>query len=436
MMTNMILIRLIRTLLSSLRAVLPVLAFSSLLLSFSGYAQQTKDTAVNDERISLSLRNTEIVEVMEMLSRKQRVNILLSEEVTGKVTVHLYDSTVNDAIKAIANAAGYEVEKRGNNYFVISRDDVGKYTDSDTTKIRTYKLRYAKSSEVMDILEEHLSRYGSITELANRNMLVIEDTPAFLESVERIIRKIDYRPKQILIEARILEVTLDESETYGIDWSKIFENGQGLGGTRGLSATGSGLFVEFAGTELDIFLDALEEEGRTKTLSTPKLLTLENEAASVIVGDRLGYVNTVTINQVTSETTEFLESGVILEVTPSVDDRGNIMLDIHPEISTGTVTAGVPSQTTTSVQTHLLVPDGSTSFIGGLIKSQVFRDHSGVPLLGRIPVAGKLFSRTRNRTVNTEIIVLITPSIVNSGESDWQSKELNQISALGDKPLQ
>lgn len=402
------------------------------LISVSGYTAERKESvSINNEKISLSIRNTEIVEALEMLSLKQRVNILLSEEVTGKVTVHLYDSTVKDAINAIANAGGYEAEKRGDNYFVISRDDIGKYSDSGTTDIQTYKLRYAKSSDVMDIIEEHLSRYGSITELADRNMLVIEDRPDFLRKVQRIIRKIDYRPKQILIEARILEVTLDKSETYGIDWSRVFDNNEGVVGTRGLSAAGNGLFVESVGSKLDVFLDALEEEGRTKTLSTPKLLTLENEAASVIVGDRLGYVNTVTINQVTSETTEFLESGVILEVTPSVDVQGNIKLDIHPEISTGTVTAGVPSQTTTSVQTHLLVPSGSTSFIGGLIKSQKFRDHSGVPILGRIPIAGRLFSRKVNRQVDTEIIVLITPTIVNPAEHEWQAQALSQ---LGESP--
>lgn len=381
----------------------------------------------HDEKITLSLRNVEITEAMEMLSRKQRVNILLSEAVDGKVSVNLYDSTVGNAINAIANAAGYQVEKRGDNFFVIDHEDVGKYADSGTTKTKTYKLRYAQSTDVMEILEGHLSRYGSISELADRNMLVIEDKPEFLSGIEKILEKVDYKPRQILIEARILEIRLDDSEAFGIDWSRVFENGDGLVGTRGLSQTSGGLFVEFTGTRLNVFLDALQEEGRAKTLSTPKLLTLENQAASVIVGNRLGYLNTVTINQVTSETTEFLESGVILEVTPSVDSSGNIMLDIHPEISTGSVNDGVPSQDTTSVQTHLLVPNGSTSFIGGLISSQVFSDRRGVPVLGQIPYAGKLFSRKSNTTVNREVIILITPTIVNPEDFEWQSREINEI---------
>ena len=110
----------------------------------------------HDEKMTLSLRNVEITEAMEMLSRKQRVNILLSEDVDGKVSVNLYDSTVGNAINAIANAAGYQVEKRGENYFVIDHEDVGRYADSETTKTKTYKLRYAQSADVMEILEGHL----------------------------------------------------------------------------------------------------------------------------------------------------------------------------------------------------------------------------------------------------------------------------------------
>ncbi len=383
--------------------------------------------AQTGKTINLSVRDTEVSEVMEMLSRQERVNILLAEGVTGKISVNLYDVQLDDAIRSIANSAGYELEKRGSNYFIIERDDVGKYADNGTTRVQAFRLRYVKAENVSTILENQISRYGSITALPDRNVVVVKDTPEFLQRIEAIIASVDYRPKQVLIEARILEITLDESEAYGIEWARIFESGEGVAGTRGLSAVNSGFFIEFVGEKLEVFLDMLEQDGRTKTLSTPKLLTLENKSASVIVGDRLGYINTVTINQVTTETTEFLESGVILQVTPSVDDDGRIMLDIHPEISTGTVTDGVPSQTTTSVTTHLLVPSGGTSLIGGLIKSQTFVDNQGVPVLRKIPIAGKLFSRREERNVNTEIIVLITPTIVEPDMPDWQQREMDLV---------
>jgi len=315
---------------------------------------------------------------------------------------------------------------------VIGHDDVGSYVDSGTTQIRTFRLRYTKAEDIQKVLEEYTSNYGTITVLKDRNIVVVEDTPEFLRRIKGLVKQLDYRPKQILIEARILEVQLDDSEAYGIEWAKLFtiDGAEGVIGRGVPSGNLNGLFLEIIDDDLQVFLDLLQREGRTRTLSTPKLLTVENKTASVIVGDRLGYVNTVTINQVTTESTEFLESGVILDVTPSVDEQDRIMLKVHPEVSTGTVTDGIPSQTTTAVDTHLLVPNGATSFIGGLIKTQIFKDHTGVPVLSKIPYVGRLFSRQENRTINTEIIVMITPTIVDPGEEQWQKNESDKVGSF------
>lgn len=379
------------------------------------------------DSISLSVRDTALSEVMEMISLQQRVNILLADTVDARVSVNLFDVSLDEAIRSITNAAGYEVEFRDGTYFIITRDEVGRFIANGTLMTRAFRLQYADSTAVRTIIQEQLSSYGSVTALDDRNLLVVEDTGPFLDKVAVLIEQLDFRPRQILIEARILEVTLNESEAFGIEWSKIFENGRGLIGTRGLSGNGPGLFANYVNGDLEIFLDALHANGRTRTLSTPKLLTLENQPASVIVGDRLGYVNTVTINQVTTENTEFLESGVILEVTASVGNDGKILLAIRPEISTGTVNNGVPSQTTTSVRTQLLVSSGDTSFIGGLIKSQMFSDRSGVPGFREIPLAGRLFSRDEERRVNTEIVVLITPTLIDTGDTAWQKNEIESV---------
>ncbi len=361
------------------------------------YAEAPKPSSQGDQKIELSLREVEIAEAMQMLSKQQRVNILLSKGVSGKVSINLYDMSLGEAIHLIANTAGYEAEKRGNTYFVINRDDVGSYVDNGTTQIVTFNLNYAKAEDVREILEEYLSRYGSITELKDRNILVVEDRPEFLKRITGLVKKLDYQPRQIVIEARILEITLDDSEAYGIEWAKFFSI-QGADGVigRGIPANNlSGLFLEIIDDDLRIFLDLLQREGRTRTLSTPKLLTVENKKASVIVGDRLGYVNTVTINQVTTENTEFLA--------------------------------------TTAVDTHLLVPNGATSFIGGLIKTQVFNDLTGVPVVSKIPLLGKLFSRKEKRKINTEIIVLITPTIVDTADEKWQKGEKEKVDNFNKK---
>lgn len=403
----------------------------SLLISAKAFATDTVD---------LTLRDVELSAAMEMLSKREKINIVLADGVQGKVSLNLYGVGVADAIHIIANAAGFSAERRGNSFHVLKHEDVNNYASSNNLRIKTFKLRYSNASNVSDILGQYLSSYGTITLLEDRNMMVIEDTPDFIRRIGILVKELDYRPKQILIEAKILEVRLDDAEVMGVEWQRLFDSAvggtSGSFGTQGLSnPTSPGFFVDLGDNKFQAVLDALETQGKARTLSSPTLLTVENQPASVIVGNRLGYLNTVTVNQVTTETTEFLESGVILEVTPSVDSEGNVLLKIHPEVSTGTVTDGVPSQDTTAVDTQLIVPDGATSFIGGLMRMQSFEDHRGVPVLGRIPVAGRLFSRQEDRQIRTEIIVLIKPRIVDPSSSAWFEKQQREVDNSSDHIL-
>ncbi len=132
---------------------------------------------------------------------------------------------------------------------------------------------------------------------------------------------------------------------------------------------------------------------------------------------------TTTIDQVTSETIEFLESGVILRVLPSVDGQGRIMLTIHPEVSTGRVEDGIPNQVTTEVTTQMLVEDGQTVFIGGLIRRSLDQNREGVPVLGDIPIVGRVFSNKSDSSTNTETVVMITPRIVDNNNNVINARE-------------
>ena len=375
----------------------------------------TNVQAKESKKISLTLHDVEISEAMEMLSIKERVNIVLAKDVEGTISVNLYNVTLRQAILSIADAAGYVVEFRNGSYFVLKREESGKYARSGLTELRTFKVEYSDTSVVEQILETYLSEYGNITNLAERNLLVVEDLPSFLSRIEKILTEIDQEPYQIFIEAKVLEITLRDSESFGIDWSKFFSSDGGTGefGTRRLSNPLSpGFFFDLVTPNVEVALDYFFSRGRLRTLSTPKLLAMENQEAEVIIGDRLGFVVTTTINNVTSETVEFLESGVILRVNPSVDGQGRILLDIHPEVSTGRVEDGIPNQVTTEVTTQMLVEDGQTVFIGGLIRRSLDQNKEGVPILGDIPLVGRVFSNKFENSVNTETVVLITPYIV------------------------
>jgi type II secretory pathway component GspD/PulD (secretin) len=376
------------------------------------------DDIIHDGKISLSLRDVSIAEVMEMLSRSARVNILLSGDVEGEVSVNLYDVNVDEAIHSIATSGGYGVEKRKGSYFIVNRDEAGKNAAGGPTQLRTFKVQYSDAEVVSGILENHLSSYGQITTLPERRLLVVEDTPYFLDRIETLLKELDRQPKQILIKAQILEVGLKDSESFGLDWTKIFESGSRTIklGTQGLSNPGSaGFFFDYLTDDATLILDALRTRDRLRTLATPKLLALEDREAETIIGDRLGYNVTTTIDNVTTTSTEFLESGVILKVRPSVDGQNRILLDIHPEVSTGSVSDdGIPNQNTTEVTTTMLVESGKTVFIGGLIKRSEIKTREGVPVLGDIPGLGLLFSNRAISSINTELVVLITPYILDN----------------------
>lgn len=385
------------------------------------------------ERINLSFHETPIDEVFDMLSQQGRLNILLAKGVSGKVSLNLYEVTLQDAIRLIAESAGYAVERRDSAWLILEREEVGQDVLSDNSRVRTFRVQYTDPAVVEDVVKKHLSRQGKVSQVPGRKLLVVEDAPEFLDRVNDIVAQVDVRPKQILIEARILEITLGEGQEYGIDWHRI--NGSLSDGTTGLSTSLTGYFLDYVKPELEIFLTALQKKNRVRTLSTPKLLVLENEESEVVVGERLGYKVTTTINQVTTESVQFIESGVILKVTAAVDRSGKIVMDIHPEVSTGSIESGIPNIITTEVTTQLLADEGERIFIGGLMKSGDSETRDGVPLLSDIPLLGNLFSSNTKSLSKTETVVMITPYVVEPGADSTSRRSARALDEV-DRSLQ
>lgn len=391
------------------------------------------------QRVTLSFREASIQEVFEVLSRKDRINIVLGKGITGTISINLYDVTVKDAIFRVAEAAGLAVELVGDNYLILDRKEIGQEHPGAMTELHAFKVQYSDPKQVAEILTKYLSRYGKITALNERQMIIVDDKPEFVARISKLLLELDSQPKQVLIEAKVLEITLDNSETYGVDWSRIFGSAgapSGYFGTNGLSAGSvaggplqAGFFFSLANERLSLFLEAKASKNRVRTLSSPKLLAMENREAKAVIGNSTGYKVTTTINQVTTESIQFLESGVILRVTPSVDQQGRVLLKVHPEVSSTTLNAGIPAKKSTEVTTELLCEDGQSVFIGGLIKSGTSQGKTGVPVLGDLPGIGQLFSTT-NETVNsTETVVIITPRIVRDprAASSFSEEEVRRV---------
>ncbi|HEX9174008.1 MAG TPA: hypothetical protein VF861_15250 [Telluria sp.] len=381
-------------------------------------AAAARAAAPNSTLTSLVFRDAPIAELFEMISRRERINIMLGKGVSGNVAISLYDVTPRQAIQAIAEAGGYQVVERDGGYIILNPSQAAPAAPSDRQlEVKALKVQYSEPQLIAEILSKHVGAGGKITALPLRRQIIVEETAAGMARIEALLREIDRQPRQILIEAKILEITLDDNQQFGVDWQKVFSaNGVNRFGTTGLTQPQAGFFFNFVNRNVDIYLNALSNKGKVRTLATPKLLTLENQEASTNIGDKLGYRLTTTINNVTSESIEFLETGVILRVTSAVDANGKIVMRVRPEVSSGSVLAGIPSKKTTEVNTQLVAENGQPVLIAGLIKASTGQRRIGVPFLGDVPVLGKLFANNEEIGNSTETIVLITPRIVESGD--------------------
>ncbi len=373
----------------------------------------------------IRFHDADLKDVIRTLSERGGFNIVSGPDVTGRVTYDLRNVTAIQALDAALKINGYGIEKSSEIMFVRPlkpEADSGGTPEQQAPGMlysRSYRVVYSDVSEVASAVRENISVHGKVTVNKANNIIVAEDTAERIKKIDELVMKLDVIPRQVLIEARILEVRLGDDMQLGVDWSNVFKGGDA---TFNLSAenfarrpdtSGSaGLFFEVVTPHFEMFLNALQEKGDLKTLATPKLLALDNREAEIIIGGRLGFRVTTTINQVTTETIEFLDVGTMLKLTPRISDDGFIYLSIHPEVSEGVIDQGLPSETTTEVTTRVIIRDGESVFIGGLIRDRREKTIQQVPLLGDIPFIGPVFRNTTDSILKTETVIMITPHIV------------------------
>ena len=285
---------------------------------------------------------------------------------------------------------------------------------------------------------------GNIRIIADQinNALVIQASAQEYAAIEETIRQLDVLPRQVLIDAQIYEVVLDDSIAFGL--SAILQNRgtlQNLQTTASFVGSPASLRVQTFGLigrsrELLGFLNASENRGRVRTLSAPSVLVSDNMSARFQVGAEVPVPTSSSVTPVQSDgtnlfaqTIQFRPTGVILNVSPQINDGGNVTLVISQEVSqaAANTTSGVaaPVIGTAAVQSTIVVRDGQTIAIAGFIRESNELTRSRLPLLGRIPVLGALFGSTSRSTTRTELIVLITPHVIrNNDDADLATEEL------------
>jgi general secretion pathway protein D len=268
----------------------------------------------------------------------------------------------------------------------------------------------------------------SITADEQNNALLVVATPAEYEVIEAALRRLDILPLQVLIEAAIVEVTLTKDLNFGIQWE--FKNGPNQltlsgGATGAIAQSFPGFsYLYSSGTRISAILSALQDHTNINVLSAPKLMVLNNQTATLEVGDQVpiatqSAVSTLTTDASVVNSIEYKDTGVILTVTPRVNEGGLVLMDISQEVSdvaaTTSSTLNSPTINERKIGSTVAVQDGQTIALGGLILDNRTVGASGVPYLQDIPVLGNLFKQNTSTSTRTELLVLITPRVVRDG---------------------
>ena len=470
--------------------------FSIYFSTFFGYCE--------DEIISLiKFRDADINVVLQSIAQKatrngRSINIVSSPNVSGLVSVNLENVDWFTALDVVLRSYEYSYEWVGENIILV--DTLEKISgreaqekerqEVEVPRTKVFNLRYIDANDAKKAIEPLLSAAGRAsvleitgqagwefgtdvtkrirqkeTKISRTKILIVSDISKKIEEVGSLLEKIDKKPKQILIKAKIMEVNVDLLEDYGFDW------GTGTTGASGgsyigldedddkdgllqmltgqitpslfnplegsaLTPANAGLRLairNIAGTEFEALIHALEEDGRTNTLSAPVILTLDNQEASILVGQKYPIIKTETsqeTSQISGGSLDYYQDiGIQLNVVPQISGENEefINMIIHPAITTrladvsvtdqaGTTLVSYPWLNSREAETQVMVKDGETIVIGGLIKDVVSKQEIGVPILSKIPVIGWLFKRYTEDIEKIDLLIFITAKIVEPGE--------------------
>ncbi|MEM9420231.1 MAG: secretin N-terminal domain-containing protein, partial [Planctomycetota bacterium] len=376
-----------------------------------------QDVAVDSlGQIDITVKDLEIAKVLQLLSIQSQRNIVASRNVSGKVSADLYGVSFNEALEAILTPNGYGYEEKGNFIYVYTAAELEERQNAMRKTItKVVRLNYISSTDAAAFITPLLSGNGSITatgepdagflpsqtdggenSFAHADTLLIRDYEENVEEIETVLKELDVRPKQVLVEATILQATLTEQNAFGVDFSVVanfdaladFTNplgvvdqmingtntgggGTGVSSTVGNTATGnSGIKVGVTGSDASVFLRALDSVTDTTVLAKPNILVLNRQKADLLVGERLGYLSTTVTDTSETQTIEFLDVGTQLSVRPFVSEEGNIRLELRPSVSDGTTRLEggfiIPDETTQELVTNIIVESGQTVVLGGL----------------------------------------------------------------------
>ncbi|MCC6544472.1 MAG: type IV pilus secretin PilQ [Nitrospirae bacterium] len=404
---------------------------------------------LNNRKVSLDFQDADVVNVLRLLAEVSKLNMIIGDNVKGKITVKMLDIPWDQALNIILKMKGLGKIHENNVVRIDTLASIAQQQEEEarakdamvkaedvSTKI--IPVNYARARELAESIKKTLSARGDITIDERTNTLIVKDVADKHEEISNLLKTLDRPTPQVLIEARIVQADTNFARDLGVQWGGNYASNPGdynmsvvSGPTGTVSAPTTGFAVNLpatgiAGTKgsvgftigktigdafnLDLRLSAGETKGLTKILSAPKIATLDNREAIIQQGESIPYK---TYSQEGTKT-EFIDATLTLKVTPKVTPDGHISMNINitKNRQGSIIVEGTPSINKKEATTEVLVKDGETTVIGGIYELSDSDNASMLPWMNKIPILGWLFKNTSQSNIKSELLIFITPKII------------------------
>lgn len=381
----------------------------------------------SDSNFSLHVQKAPLQQVLRSLAELSGKNIILPGDLKETVTANLNNVTPEDALNALLLMNGLSLKKEGNTLIVYNAK-----IESESAKIiKTYKLSYGKSNEIANELQNLTGNMQIVSDIGT-NTVVVSASPMTMANVERIIKELDTPEKQVKVEAEVLAVNRSYAKDLGIDWqfksltgtaiqknvteknskkkTSYLEVPQDFAGiSYGKSITGNPYTFFFQAK-----LNALLSDGKAKILAKPNVVTLNGRTAEILIGSKIPVLVERLENGTKTTSIEYKDAGIKLTYTPHISTSSDITADIVAEVSTPYLVPEMKAYRIVTRQAHTMVrlKSGDMLTIGGLIDKEESDNIRKIPILGDIPILGKLFQTRTESKEESEIIIVIRANIL------------------------
>ncbi|ASG64764.1 type II secretory pathway protein [Idiomarina piscisalsi] len=383
-----------------------------------------------NEPVSLSTESLPLRQLLQLLADQHQLNVLIGNDIGGESTLKFNEVAWQDAFESVINTHGLHLKRQGDLLWVTRERQEETTIDERTSTL--LRINFAKAADLATLLkndqQSFLSENGAVSVDERTNTLIIRDTPEQVESVRRVIEQLDIPVQQVLIEARMVTVKANVSKALGVRWGAsnygLSAPEEGAGFIKGMHVdlpvtNPAGTFsANLARLSDDILLDleltALEQENKAEIITSPKIFTSNQQPAYIEQGTEIPYVETAAHG---ATAVQFKKAVMGLSVTPLITPNNHVLMDLTITQNTRGDTVATPTGPavaidTQEMSTRVLARNGETIVLGGIFQEHRLNDDSRVPILGSVPVLGSLFSHEQQRKEKRELMIFVTPTIL------------------------